>query len=174
MLTLLAFKIAEPKNFFVGLGNHETTTVGKLQFYKETMKKYISEEFFKFSHIIFKSFPIAFLVQNEIFVTHGGISPNLTLDQIRKLNRLHPTTEDEDIINDLTWSDPIQDFGVKLSHRGLGYLYGPDVTKDFILRNNISLIIRSHQFKEFGFSEEHDGLCVTIFSCPNYRYKENQ
>lgn len=170
LLTLLAFKIAEPDSFFIGLGNHETLSVGRLQFHRETVKKYGSEEFFMISHSVFRSLPVAFLVQKEIFVTHGGIRPNLTLDRIREINRLNPNEEDEDIINDLTWSDPMPNSGVQLSNRGLGYLYGPDVTKDFIFRNDISLIIRSHQFKEFGFSEEHDGFCITIFSCPNYRY----
>lgn len=169
MLTLLAFKIAEPENFFVSLGNHETRTVGKLQFHKESVRKYGSEEFFRLAHGLFTSFPVAYLIQNEVFVTHGGVTPHLTLDMIRAIDRTNPGDEGEEIMNNLIWSDPADSLGAIESYRGLGYLFGPDVTRDFVYRNNISAIIRSHQFKEIGFSEEHDGLCITIFSCPNYK-----
>jgi serine/threonine-protein phosphatase 5 len=169
-LTLLAFKIADPKNFYVSLGNHETQSVGRLQFYKEAIKKYGNDEFFKLSHALFKSFPAAYLIQNEVFVTHGGVSPFVTLDRIREIDRIEPDLDDEDIINDLIWSDPVNTNGTTSSHRGLGFLFGPDITHEFIDKNNISVIIRSHQFKELGFSEQHDGLCITIFSCPNYKY----
>lgn len=30
------------------------------------------------------------------------------------------------------------------------------------------MLIRSHEVRANGFSVEHDGLCVTIFSAPNY------
>ena len=168
-MTLLALKIAEPDNFYITLGNHETSSVGKLQFYKETIRKYGNDEFFQLAHSLFRSLPIAYLIQNEVFVTHGGISPFVTLDQIRNVDRFEPSDQDEDIISDLVWSDPMNENGSTASHRGLGFLFGPDVTRNFVIQNNISAIIRSHQFKEFGYSEQHDGLCITIFSCPNYR-----
>lgn len=153
------------------MGNHETKTVGKLQFHKESVRKYGSEEFFKLAHVLFKSLPVAYLIQNEVFVAHGGVTPYLTLDAIRAIDRIEPDTDEEEIINDLIWSDPSSEAGATESHRGLGYLYGPDVTSDFVINNEISAVIRSHQFMELGFSEQHDGLCITIFSCPNYKYK---
>lgn len=165
----MALKIAEPDHVFVSLGNHETMTVGKLQFYKESVKKYGGDEFFKLAHQLFKSFPVSFLLEDEVFITHGGLSPFLRLERIRMIDRLMPTAEDSDIINDLTWSDPVDRIGITASHRGLGYLYGPDITRDFVQFNNISVVIRSHQYKETGYSEQHDSLCITVFSCPNYR-----
>jgi serine/threonine-protein phosphatase 5 len=169
LLILMALKVAEPDFVFVSLGNHETMTVGKLQFFKESVKKYGNDEFFRLAHILFKSFPVSFLLEDEIFITHGGLSPFLRLERIRMINRMNPSREDADIINDLTWSDPVQQYGIFESQRGLGYLFGPDITKDFLKFNNISAIIRSHQYKETGYSDQHDGLCITVFSCPNYR-----
>lgn len=171
LLTLLAFKVAEPGNFFLSLGNHETESVGKLQFHKESVRKYGNDEFFKLAHSLFKSFPVAYLIQNEVFVTHGGISPEMKLDEIRDVGRFDPDLQDQELINDLIWSDPVDTEGFTESHRGLGLLFGPDVTKQFVTSNNISVVIRSHQYKEFGFSEQHEGLCITIFSCPKYKYK---
>lgn len=170
LMTLLAFKIAEPRNFFLSLGNHETASVGKLQFFKETMRKYKGDEFFKLAHYLFKSFPIAYLIQKEVFVTHGGVTPEMKIDEIREIDRLEPDVEDQELIDDLIWSDPVEKDGFTNSHRGLGLLFGPDVTRKFVTANNISAVIRSHQFKELGFSEQHDGLCITIFSCPKYKY----
>lgn len=169
LLILLALKVAEPDLVFITLGNHETLTVGKLQFYKESVKKYGSDEFFRLAHKLFRSLPVSFLVEDEVFITHGGLSPFLKLDRVRSIDRLDPSYEDIDIINDLTWSDPVEQNGLFESQRGLGYLFGPDITKDFLQFNNISAIIRSHQYKEVGYSEEHDNLCITVFSCPNYR-----
>lgn len=168
-MTLLAFKIAEPKNFFISLGNHETASVGKLQFYKETMRKYRRDEFFKLAHYLFKAFPIAYLIQGEVFVAHGGITSEMKIDEIREIDRLDPDFHDQEMIDDLIWSDPVDNDGSTNSHRGLGVLFGPDITKQFVIANNISAVIRSHQFKELGFSEQHDGLCITIFSCPKYK-----
>jgi len=169
LLTLLALKIAEPTNIYITLGNHETMTVGRLQFYREILNKYRSDELFNLAHQTFRSFPVAFLIQNEIFVSHGGVTPDLSLNQIRGINRLNPDSNDEFLINNLIWSDPVDRDGVSPSHRGLGYLFGPNVTSEFLSRNNLSLIIRSHQYKEMGYSEQHNGQLVTIFSCPNYR-----
>ena len=128
-MTLLAYKIAEPENFYVTLGNHETASVGKLQFYKESVKKYGNDEFFKLAHSLFKSFPVAYLIQDEVFVTHGGIAPELKLDEIRDISRLNPDVDDQELINDLIWSDPVDTDGFNESHRGLGVLFGPDITK---------------------------------------------
>lgn len=30
------------------------------------------------------------------------------------------------------------------------------------------MVIRSHEFKEEGFSVEHSGTLITVFSAPNY------
>ena len=95
----------------------------------------------------------------------------MKLDEIRDVGRFDPDLQDQELINDLIWSDPVDTEGYTESHRGLGLLFGPDVTKQFVTANNISVVIRSHQYKEFGFSEQHEGLCITIFSCPKYKYE---
>jgi hypothetical protein len=42
------------------------------------------------------------------------------------------------------------------------------VTKNFLQRNGLQLVVRSHEVKEEGYEVEHDGCCITIFSAPNY------
>jgi len=66
------------------------------------------------------------------------------------------------------WTDPQILPGRGPSRRGVGIAFGPDVTKQWCTDNKISGIIRSHEVRQEGYSVEHDGLCTTVFSAPNY------
>ena len=69
----------------------------------------------------------------------------------------------------LLWNDPQEGLGMAPSHRGGNTLsFGKDVTSDFLLRHNFSLLIRSHEYHAKGYFFCHDDLCLTIFSAPNY------
>lgn len=54
------------------------------------------------------------------------------------------------------------------SARGGGYLFGSRVTNHFLASNNLGLLVRSHEVKMAGYAVHHGGLCVTVFSAPNY------
>lgn len=69
---------------------------------------------------------------------------------------------------ELLWSDPQPQNGRESSKRGVGVQFGPDVTNNFLKRNNLDYIIRSHEVKSAGYEIAHDGKCITIFSAPNY------
>ena len=66
--------------------------------------------------------------------------------------------------------DPVDDIeGYTSDHpRGCNFGFGADVTRAFLERNNLSLLVRSHEYKMEGFEAQHDGRCVTVFSAPNY------
>jgi hypothetical protein len=68
----------------------------------------------------------------------------------------------------MLWSDPQPGLGRAPSKRGVGVAFGADVTKNFLQRNGLQLVVRSHEVKEEGYEVEHDGCCITIFSAPNY------
>ena len=86
---------------------------------------------------------------------------------------------------DVMWSDPQSEEGIALNDkRGVGLLFGPDVTEQFLQENDIELIIRSHEGPDSrvdreddmkslqgGFSIDHEcasGKLVTVFSAPDY------
>ena len=46
--------------------------------------------------------------------------------------------------------------------------FGPDISKKFLDDNNIELLVRSHEMKDNGYEEDHNGRVITIFSAPNY------
>jgi len=100
---------------------------------------------------------------------HGGLfsRDDVTLDEIRKINRFCEPP-DEGVMSEMLWSDPQPQPGRSPSKRGVGLSFGPDVTHKFLKLNNLELLVRSHEVKDEGYSTEHDGKCVTIFSAPNY------
>ena len=69
---------------------------------------------------------------------------------------------------DLLWSDPQSIKGRSPSKRGVGFSFGPDYTNAFLEKNNLQLVVRSHEVKDDGYVVEHEGKCITIFSAPNY------
>jgi serine/threonine-protein phosphatase 5 len=58
--------------------------------------------------------------------------------------------------------------GLSPSKRGLGFSFGPDYTQAFLEHNGLSLVVRSHEVKHDGYTVEHNGKCITVFSAPNY------
>lgn len=72
---------------------------------------------------------------------------------------------------DLLWSDPDESLGWNNSPRGAGFLFGNDITQQFIHKNGIQQIVRAHQLFNEGFFETHNEKVVTIFSAPNYCYR---
>jgi serine/threonine-protein phosphatase 5 len=52
--------------------------------------------------------------------------------------------------------------------QGVGLGFGPDVTRRWCELNKVTAVIRSHEVRQDGYAIEHDGLCITTFSCPNY------
>jgi serine/threonine-protein phosphatase 5 len=68
----------------------------------------------------------------------------------------------------LLWTDPQDPPGRGPSKRGVGLAFGPDVTQRWCILNGITSILRSHEVRQAGFEIQHDGLCCTVFSAPNY------
>ena len=67
--------------------------------------------------------------------------------------------------------DPKDDFNGFETNRDRGggtFCFGANVTEAFLAKNNLQLLIRSHQVVMPGFKVLHNGLCVTVFSAPKY------
>ena len=55
--------------------------------------------------------------------------------------------------------------------RGLpsGFLFGAEATEEFLDKNNLRFMIRSHQMFSSGYRWHFEHKrCLTVFSCPNY------
>ncbi|GES96794.1 serine/threonine-protein phosphatase 5 [Rhizophagus clarus] len=171
ILTLFAYKWLYPKSLYLTRGNHETDDMNKVYGFEGEVKAKFSEEMFELFSETFSTLPLAHLINQKILVVHGGLfsRDDVTLDDIRNIDRFgKKQLEHGSLMCELLWSDPQAQPGRGPSKRGVGIQFGPDVTESFLKRNNLDLLIRSHEVKENGYVIEHNGKCITVFSAPNY------
>uniref|UniRef100_A0A7S2ZI23 Serine/threonine-protein phosphatase n=1 Tax=Rhodosorus marinus TaxID=101924 RepID=A0A7S2ZI23_9RHOD len=85
---LLAFKVRYPENFFILRGNHECASINRIYgFYDECRRRY-NVKLWKTFCDVFNCLPIAAIIDEKIFCTHGGLSPEHTsMDQIKRIKR---------------------------------------------------------------------------------------
>ncbi|KAL5221082.1 hypothetical protein ABZP36_025795 [Zizania latifolia] len=212
-ILLLSWKVFLVNSVVLLRGSHEskdcTTDYG---FKTEVFAKYgvegpkIYQKFLK----CFADLPLASVISGCVFTTHGGLfrgstAPKQskkgrgggksqgggirlgTLQELGKVRRfvLNPQRNSENlIIGDVLWSNPWMKMGLfQKEERRLGLLWGPDVTEEFLERNNLKLIIRSHEGPDArhsrdgfpgmdgGYSIDHkvkSGRLITLFSAPDY------
>lgn len=197
VVLLFALKIVLPGQVFLNRGNHEdrgqnvkTSLKGSIGFDKACLLHFhgpAAQEVFEAVHETFDWLPLATRIDGRILVLHGGLGRgDWTLDMLRSVERPVRLTDMASDIGNMVyntlWSDPlmpdqrkpVETFGVHSSHRTkhntLMKSFGRDVTESFCKREGIDLIIRSHQFKQWGKGYElmHDGLLLRVFSARNY------
>ena len=169
VLTLFALKVVHPHALHLARGNHESASMNKIYgFDGEVRAKYTAllADLFRET---FCALPLAHVIGEKVFVVHGGLfaRDGVTLDDLRAVDRFREPPE-EGLMCEALWSDPQPEPGRAPSKRGVGCQFGPDVTADFLKTNGLSLVVRSHEVKEDGYSIDHPDGCVTVFSAPNY------
>lgn len=191
---IYAVRLAFPRHVFLNRGNHEDKVInrhmGKTGFEQACMAKFGKQRGKKLFLSFAKSFealPLATIIAEKILVVHGGIgSGDWDLEKIRNTKR--PLTSkalgDDEVLYNLLWSDPVDEdqrdsFGVHDSprddHNGLVKEFGQDVTEKFLARNNLRMIIRSHQSQTDGDGYEvmHGGKLIRVFSARDYDEEDN-
>ncbi|KAJ3677677.1 hypothetical protein LUZ60_003401 [Juncus effusus] len=117
----------------------------------------------------------------------SGVLKMGSFDELAKARRtvLDPPWEGMNLIpGDVLWSDPSKNAGLAPNKdRGIGLLWGPDITDEFLKKNHLKLIIRSHEGPDArdkrddlegmdkGYTIDHvvdSGQLITVFSAPDY------
>ncbi|EFA01582.2 serine/threonine-protein phosphatase rdgC [Tribolium castaneum] len=191
LLVLLSCMLVYPGGVFLNRGNHEDNIMNsRYGFIREMQSKYRrnSEKLLKLIEGVYRWLPLGTIVNNKVLIVHGGISDTTDLDLIRSLDRgkyaslLRPPISDSSApgaelidkvewkqVFDILWSDPQVGNGcIPNALRGAGTYFGPDVTKNFLEKNRMLFIIRSHECKSEGYEVIHDNSIITIFSASNY------
>eukprot|EP01105_Mastigella_eilhardi_P020635 TRINITY_DN4929_c0_g1_i1.p1 TRINITY_DN4929_c0_g1~~TRINITY_DN4929_c0_g1_i1.p1 ORF type:complete len:815 (+),score=180.69 TRINITY_DN4929_c0_g1_i1:295-2445(+) len=184
VMTVFSLLLARPGTVCVNRGNHEQRHMNeKYHFQQQLLARYGEQQgmvLFDLLQKTFKEFPLATVINDKIFVTHGGLCEydDVTLDELAKLPRVNLKAMEPEgkealrrynIIKGLLWSDPTDQIeGVAVSRRGSGVNWGASFTQRFLDRNKLQLIIRSHQVKEEGFEWQHGNRVLTLFSASNY------
>ncbi|CAM9136881.1 unnamed protein product, partial [Ectocarpus fasciculatus] len=196
---LFALYVAFPGCVFLNRGNHEDKAICAVYgFQKECTDKYDSVTYTMFCEI-FNNLPLCAVVNDSIFVVHGGLfhETDVTLDDINNITRTdykaekaNPDTERNR--NDPTgfylrtlqqcalWSDPHKfDVVVPNNKRGAGMLFGVSMTNAFLGKNKLKLIVRSHECAQDGIDWPFRGTSVgnklcTLFSASDYSASGNK
>jgi len=193
---LLALKVLLPERVWLVRGNHEDRNMNKKYGFEEECCARLGEDFgpkiFALLQKAFDHLPLACVVGGRVLVVHGGIGDgSWRLNDLRSVKR--PLKEEDlckpemDWVNDIMWSDPIEDdadeglriFGVHESPRSCSRFrvsrFAWNVTKTFCARNGLSLIVRSHQAKKNGrgFDVMHENLLMRVFSARDYERNGN-
>ncbi|GAA6006865.1 PP5 family serine/threonine-protein phosphatase [Rhodotorula paludigena] len=193
LLTVFAYKWLYPSNVFINRGNHETSDMNRVYGYEgEATKKY-GAQMFKLSEEVFTALPLSALITasqpprvdaspnppnptlykgaKRFFVVHGGLFSNddVTLDDVRGIPRMKlKQPGQEGLMCEMLWTDPQTEDGRGPSKRGVGLGFGPDITRRWTEKNEVTAVIRAHEVRQGGYSVEHGGLLITVFSAPNY------
>eukprot|EP01083_Nonionella_stella_P125971 381073_1 len=168
ILYLCAHKIMHPDSFHMLRGAHESRRLTKFfNFHDEAMYKYQSEELFQCIMVLFDQLPIAAVVSHNnanILCVSGGLSPDIsTIDDIENIDRFQEVPE-EGPLCDLLWSDPVRpdnmpeeeeeevtDWFAYNETRQCSYVFGIEAVKCFLKKNNLAMIIRSHEHCKQGW-----------------------
>ncbi|XP_022250192.1 serine/threonine-protein phosphatase with EF-hands 2-like isoform X1 [Limulus polyphemus] len=186
-LLLIACLLVWPDRVFLNRGNHEDFSVNiRYGFIKEIMYKYTrhATRIIQVTEDVYSWLPLATIIDNKVFVVHGGVTDRTDLKKISRMDRhqlitiLQPPMidgkmtcdqEEWDQVVGILWSDPRPQPGCHTnSIRGGGSFFGPDVTEAFLQRYQLERIIRSHECKPDGFEFTHGDRVLTIFSASNY------
>lgn len=198
MCVLMSLFLAFPDSVALNRGNHEDFAICCVYgFQKECCDKYDYDTFGMFSEM-FQHLPLFCLVNDKVFVLHGGLFHNddVLLSELNEIHRTDFSLKDlpeggealggvarsqrreffKQVQRDALWSDPMAQNGFALSSRGAGVNFGPDIAKRFLTLNNLTMVVRSHEVCRTGFelpfsgtgTPEDQQMVCTIFSASNY------
>ena len=187
---LLKLKTMFPNKVFLLRGNHEIEDINcSYGFSDECDNTYgdiDGKEVFDKFNSVFGHLPLAAVVDEKTFCVHGGISPDLKkVDQINDIEK--PLSREElDVLNnspkettalaiDLLWSDPGFPCWEQFieNHRGAGKIFSKKAASEFLKNNELKRILRAHQDVDGHKDVFGDGSVMTLFSAPDYKYKNS-
>jgi serine/threonine-protein phosphatase 2A catalytic subunit len=171
---LFIYKILFPSKLTLLRGCHECAGAGQTYgFFQEILKKFgdflVFEGFLK----VFNCFPFAAVVGGQVFCVHSGISFSVeTIEELMAVERFSDVKTDGPLMH-LLWNFPFSGLGWSVSPKSYDFGFGTDVTSKFLEKNDLKMIVRSHQLVMEGFSQEQGGNIVTIFSASNFQLHKN-
>ncbi|EFJ07602.1 hypothetical protein SELMODRAFT_185987 [Selaginella moellendorffii] len=211
---LLAWKVLLPHRVFLLRGNHETKFCTSVYgFEKEISVKFGEHSKHVYRKLLgcFEGHPLAAVIAGKVFMAHGGLFRSLEpgpstrsflvraaaklklgdLEDLAKSRRgvLDPSAVGNNVIpGDILWSDPSPNPGLASNEgRGIGLVFGPDCTQEFMDKHKLKLIVRSHEGPDArqkrpemasmdkGYTIDHvvrlesSSLCSVLPTIPSFR-----
>jgi serine/threonine-protein phosphatase 5 len=126
VLSLLSMRLADPEALYVTRGNHETVMMNsRYNFYTDLVSMYkgwtedeVIVSMIELFKKVFDTLPVAALVNEKVFVVHGGIGPKtskMSLDEIDAIWRFQEPNYEvdetgalrQDSLSELLWSGKV-------------------------------------------------------------------
>ena len=173
VITLLfALAVTHPEQYTLIRGNHEFSAICSIWGFKESvMELYRSEDLFNRFVDVFSYLPLAAVVDSTILCVHGGLSRRgRFLSDIAAIQKPITDYSENLFVKDLLWADVSQNGGFYVeSQRVTGCTnFGYGAVKQFLNENNLTHIIRAHEYTPTGFKKNCKGL-ITVFSASSYK-----
>ncbi|MBY9002794.1 MAG: metallophosphoesterase [Candidatus Lokiarchaeota archaeon] len=175
LILIFALKILFPQKVFLLRGNHETIEMNKqYEFYNLILTKFHQLSKFDSILMVYEVLPLCCIINTKILCVHGGISNNFNVIKQLKNRKTGNNTNLTNILRDsmfqMMWNDPKEGIqGFSSSYRGEGInFFGKDVFIDFIEKNNLRYLIRSHECFSEGYRWFFNKRLLSIFSSYNY------
>jgi protein phosphatase len=165
--------IKNPSRVILLRGNHEgprDLPVSPHDFPKHLQKKYGNNwrDAYNYYQEIFENLYTSVLIEKKALLVHGGIPTKAQgLNDIINAHKTHPGTT---TLMEILWNDPSTIPGIHYSYRGIGKLFGEDITLNFLDQIGVKYLIRGHECFNQGY-HWHNNRTLTVFSCkiPIYR-----
>jgi hypothetical protein len=177
MVTLLFWKILEPDHVFLIRGNHETEKISARYGFKDRVDARFpgKNAHKKFVEKAFKHMPVGAVLDDQVFIVHGGIGEHDNRDSwtIKDLDGVDRSQEENfqrgQSLSTLIWSDPGTETGDDPWNRR-GPTFGRETAERFLEKNNLKLIVRAHEHLSslHSMQSHHHRLVYTIHSAPDY------
>jgi len=176
LILILALKIQYENKFFLIKGNHESLEINQYYgFYQDFIFKFKDQYKFKDVLALYKVLPICALVNRTVLCLHGGIPEDYeVLKKLKGVKNHDLTLLSKSVtksLKQIMWNDPKSNLnGFSDSFRGVDIKnFGEDVFNDFMERNKLSYLIRSHELYPEGYKWFFNKRLLSIFSSANYR-----
>jgi serine/threonine-protein phosphatase PP1 catalytic subunit len=174
--TLLALKLRHPNSIYLLRGNHECSEITVLFGFCGECQRRSTLAVWEAVMQVFDALPLAALLNNKVFLCHGGISPYLHRPQdVNAIRRpLDVNPNGEGLLADLLWADPSGHIsGWCANPRGVSFVFGLDVAQQWLRQQGLRAIVRAHMVQQNGFEVLGNNEVMTVFSATDYRDSGN-
>lgn len=176
---LIALKVKYSSVFHILRGSQDDLEISKLYGLAEECKTKLGENIndnksiFKKICDLFEYLPIAAVVNNQILCIHSGIGEHIKT--ISDLNIKKPyNLFDSVVAQEALWSTPTgsllkDDYpNNNITTNLRNKHYDEAMVKEFLAKNKLKMIIRSHDVCESGIEKLYNDKVLSIFSATNY------
>ena len=184
-LYLFVLKLRYPNDIFLMRGNHESRDMAESFNFRDQVLALYDQQTYEEYMECFDMLPVSAVVNGRYLAMHGGISHRLTsLNVINQIERrIEP--EDDSLLADLLWADPVKDKRASTTEfaenpeRGISCYFGNKPVKRLLNQERLKSIVRAHQMKDAGYKfHTWDGPnefppVITVFSAPDYQASGN-